>query len=202
MDSFAAAKSFGKFSDPFLVEIHGEILSHVNQEAMGHLLQPSHGIVIQDTDVLQPEPIRQGGLVRKDIVRPFRKHPGAHTLMRSKQHMFKQPAKPLEPPTSRPSVLGLDRLAREKRAAAASEDGDRKRQRQDSDNLFKGVGSTNTSFPRSLFLRSDSSSCPTRTSPRAFATTCRGNTFTLWRIDREREDGTRTTPSGPRGGER
>jgi len=37
---------------------------------MGDLLQPSHGIVVQDTDILQPEPIRQGGLVRKDIVRP------------------------------------------------------------------------------------------------------------------------------------
>ena len=36
---------------------------------MGNLMQPSHGIVVQDTDVLQPEPIRQGGLVRKDIVR-------------------------------------------------------------------------------------------------------------------------------------
>jgi hypothetical protein len=66
---FVAAKSFGRFSDTFLVEIHGEILSHVNQEAMGNLLQPSHGIVIQDTDVLQPEPIRQGGLVRRDVVR-------------------------------------------------------------------------------------------------------------------------------------
>jgi len=54
----------------FLVEIHGEILSHVNQEAMGNLLQPTHGITVQDTDVLQPEPIRQGGLVRKDAVRP------------------------------------------------------------------------------------------------------------------------------------
>jgi hypothetical protein len=67
---FTAAKSFGKFSDAFITEIHGEILSHVNQEAMGNLLQPSHGIVVQDTDVLQPEPIRQGGLVRKDVVRP------------------------------------------------------------------------------------------------------------------------------------
>lgn len=66
---FPAAKSFGRFSDPFLVEIHGEILSHVNNESMGNFLQPSHGIVVQDSDVLQPEPIRQGGLVRKDIVR-------------------------------------------------------------------------------------------------------------------------------------
>ena len=65
-----AAKSFGKFSDAFLIEIHGEILSHVNQEAMGNLLQPAHGIVVQDIDVLPPEPIRQGGLVRKDVVRP------------------------------------------------------------------------------------------------------------------------------------
>ncbi|KAF9792261.1 P-loop containing nucleoside triphosphate hydrolase protein [Thelephora terrestris] len=115
-----AAKSFGRFSDTFLVEIHGEILSRVNQEAMGNLLQPSHGIVIQDTDVLQPEPIRQGGLVRKDV-----------------QHKFKQPAKPLEPPTPRTSVLGLDRLAKEKRAASALEDGGRKRQKPDSDKLFK-----------------------------------------------------------------
>jgi len=37
---------------------------------MENLLQPSHGIVVQDVDVLQPEPIRQGGLVRKDVVRP------------------------------------------------------------------------------------------------------------------------------------
>jgi len=140
MCSLAAAKSFGKFSDPFLVEIHGEILSHVNQEAMGHLLQPSHGIVVQDTDVLQPEPIRQGGLVRKDVVRPFRKCPGTYMLMPLKQHKFKQPAKPPEPPTPRTSILGLDRLAREKRAASALEDGDKKRQRLDSDKLFKGVG--------------------------------------------------------------
>lgn len=36
---------------------------------MDNFLQPSHGIVVQDSDVLQPEPIRQGGLVRKDAVR-------------------------------------------------------------------------------------------------------------------------------------
>jgi len=60
-------------------------------------------------------------------------------LMRSKQHKFKQPVKPLEPPTPRTSVLGLDRLAREKRAASISEDGDKKRQKLDPDKLFKGV---------------------------------------------------------------
>lgn len=67
--SFVAAKSFGRFSDPFLVEVHGEILSYVNKEATENFLQPGHGIVVQDSDVLQPEPIRQGGLVRKDVVR-------------------------------------------------------------------------------------------------------------------------------------
>lgn len=59
--------------------------------------------------------------------------------MSSKQHKFKQPAKLPEPPTPRTSVLGLDRLAKEKRAASTSEDGDKKRQRLDSDKLFKGL---------------------------------------------------------------
>lgn len=67
-------------------------------------------------------------------------------LMRLKQHKFKQPAKPLEPPTPRTSVLGLDRLAREKRAALTPEDGDRKRQKLESDKLFKGVEPRNTSL--------------------------------------------------------
>ena len=67
-----------------------------------------------------------------------RKHSSTYMLMRSKQHKFKQPAKPPEPPTPRTSVLGLDRLAREKRAASTSEDGDKKRQKTDSDKLFKG----------------------------------------------------------------
>jgi len=67
-------------------------------------------------------------------------------LMRLKQHKFKQPAKPLEPPTPRTSVLGLDRLAREKRAALTPEDGDRKRQKLESDKLFKGVEQRDTSL--------------------------------------------------------
>jgi pre-mRNA-splicing factor ATP-dependent RNA helicase DHX38/PRP16 len=67
-------------------------------------------------------------------------------LIRLKQHKFKQPAKPLEPPTPRTSVLGLDRLAREKRAALTPEDGDRKRQKLDSGKLFKGVEPRDTSL--------------------------------------------------------
>ena len=37
------------------------------------------------------------------------------------RHTFRQPAKPIEPPTPRTSILGLDRLASEKRAAVASD---------------------------------------------------------------------------------
>ncbi|KAH9964577.1 P-loop containing nucleoside triphosphate hydrolase protein [Russula dissimulans] len=65
----------------------------------------------QDTEVLEPEPARQGGLVQKDA-----------------RHTFRKP----EPPTPRVSTLGLDRLAMEKRAAALEEHGNKKRPRLDS----------------------------------------------------------------------
>lgn len=63
-------------------------------------------------------------------------------------HTFRAPAKPLEPPTPRTSVLGLDRLAHEKRAAAAILNGESSRKKAklafDDDeggtsNLFKGA---------------------------------------------------------------
>ncbi|KAI0327247.1 P-loop containing nucleoside triphosphate hydrolase protein [Cubamyces sp. BRFM 1775] len=128
VDGFiAAAKSFGKFRDSFLAELHAEILSHEKQEAQegGNAAQPVQGIVVHDSDVLEPEPVRQGGLMRKDA-----------------KHTFRQPNKPLAPPTPRASVLGLDRLAQEKRAAAASANGEgsRKKARLDEDGdepLFK-----------------------------------------------------------------
>jgi hypothetical protein len=41
-------------------------------------------------------------------------------------------------------------LAKEKRAASALEDGDRKRQKPDSDKLFKGTELRNTSLAYSL----------------------------------------------------
>ncbi|KZP30384.1 hypothetical protein FIBSPDRAFT_726156 [Athelia psychrophila] len=113
-----AAKTFGKFQDSFLNELHAEILEHAKQEASGHFPQPVEGITVHDSEVLEPEPVRPGGLMRQDT-----------------RHAFRQPAKPIEPPTPRASVLGLDRLASEKRAAAANEtvDGRRKRQRVDDD---------------------------------------------------------------------
>jgi pre-mRNA-splicing factor ATP-dependent RNA helicase DHX38/PRP16 len=46
-------------------------------------------------------------------------------------HTFKQPVRPMEPPTPRSSLLGLDRLAQEKRfeAANGNEGGARKKPR-------------------------------------------------------------------------
>uniref|UniRef100_A0A0W0F2G2 Pre-mRNA-splicing factor ATP-dependent RNA helicase PRP16 n=1 Tax=Moniliophthora roreri TaxID=221103 RepID=A0A0W0F2G2_MONRR len=116
LDGFIkAAASFGKFKDSFLAEIHSEIMSHIKQEETGIAPQPVAGITVHDSDVLQPEPMRQGGLVRKDL-----------------QHTFRKPAKAIEPPTPRTSVLGLDKLAKEKRAAADA-DRSRKKPRLDDD---------------------------------------------------------------------
>ncbi|KAE9397860.1 pre-mRNA splicing factor [Gymnopus androsaceus JB14] len=116
VDGFiTAAKAFGKFKDSFLAEIHSDVLSHSKQEETGLAPQPVPGITVHDSDVLQPETARQGGLVRNDL-----------------QHTFKKPARPLEPPTPRTSILGLDRLAKEKRAAVADE-GSRKRPKFDDD---------------------------------------------------------------------
>ncbi|KIK68997.1 hypothetical protein GYMLUDRAFT_67703 [Collybiopsis luxurians FD-317 M1] len=116
LDGFInAAKAFGKLKDSFLAELHSEILSHARQEESGLAPQPVPGITVHDSEVLQPETVRHGGLVRTDL-----------------QHTFKKPAKPLEPPTPRTSVLGLDRLAKEKRAAIA-EEGSRKKAKYDDD---------------------------------------------------------------------
>ncbi|KAH9931272.1 P-loop containing nucleoside triphosphate hydrolase protein [Fomitopsis serialis] len=127
LDGFvAAAKSFGKFKDSFLAEIHSEITSHAKQDDPEHVPEPVQGIVVHDSEVLEPEPVRQGGLMRKEAV-----------------HAFRQPAKLMQPPTPRASVLGLDRLAQEKRAAAAAAtngEGSRKRAKLDdnSEATFKG----------------------------------------------------------------
>lgn len=115
-----AARAFGKFQDSFLTELHDEILSHVKQEASGLAPRPVEGITVHDSEVLEPDPIRQGGLVRNDT-----------------RHTFRQPAKLIEPPTPRGSLLGLDRLAKEKREQALSENGPRKKPRLSDDTFFK-----------------------------------------------------------------
>ncbi|KAG6919467.1 hypothetical protein DXG01_005726 [Tephrocybe rancida] len=117
-----AARTFGKFKDSFLAEIHSEILVHAKQEATGVVPQPIQGITVHDSDVLEPEPVRPGGLMRME-----------------NRHTFRQPAKPIEPPTPRGSLLGLDRLAQEKRAANNGNDSSRKKPRLDdgSEPFFK-----------------------------------------------------------------
>ncbi|KAF7796079.1 hypothetical protein EIP86_007250 [Pleurotus ostreatoroseus] len=102
----AAATSFGKFAPAFLAELHAEIAAHEHRASTGQVPAPVPGvpgIVVHDSEVLAPEPPRAGGLVRGDA-----------------RHTFRQPARPIAPPTPRASVLGLDRLAQEKRAAAAA----------------------------------------------------------------------------------
>ncbi|KAG8907474.1 DEAH-box RNA helicase prp16 [Tulasnella sp. 403] len=112
-----AAKSFGKFQDNFLSDIHGQVITHAQQEPSASTAggpRPVFGITVHDSEVLEAEPVRQGGLMRPDH-----------------RHTFRAPAKPVAPPTPRPSLLGLDRLAAEKRAAAQEADG-RKRPKLDS----------------------------------------------------------------------
>ena len=88
---------------------------------------------MQDTDILEPDPVRQGGLVQKNLVSPVLiSNLIVHNI--SQQHTFRKPVS-LEPPTPRPSALGLDRLASEKRAASSQADDNGKRQRLD----FKGM---------------------------------------------------------------
>jgi len=59
--------------------------------------------------------------------------------LQSQRHTFRAPAKPVQPPTPRASLLGLDRLAaqksREKREAAEA-NGSRKKPRLEDDDDF------------------------------------------------------------------
>ncbi|KAI6153166.1 pre-mRNA splicing factor [Pisolithus tinctorius] len=95
-------------------------MSSTKEGASSATVQPVPGITVYDSEVLEPEPVRPGGLVQDD-----------------KRHTFRQPAKPIEPPTPRGSLLGLDRLAREKREQQASENGPRKKPRTNDDAVFK-----------------------------------------------------------------
>ncbi|KAF8497258.1 putative PRP16-RNA-dependent ATPase [Russula emetica] len=89
-------------------------------------------MVIEDTDILQPELVRQGGLVQRNKVCPtLFSNLVVHNIL-GQQHVFRKPPAPLEPPTPRVSVLGLDQLAIAKRAASSQGDGNGKRQRLDS----------------------------------------------------------------------
>lgn len=62
-------RTFGKFDDTFLEELHSEILSFLKQEEIGHFVHAPVGISVTESDILAPDPVRQGGLVRPDSVR-------------------------------------------------------------------------------------------------------------------------------------
>ncbi|PCH33035.1 pre-mRNA splicing factor [Wolfiporia cocos MD-104 SS10] len=177
----SAAKSFGKFKDSFLAELHSEITTHARQEETGHVPQPVQGIVVHDSEVLEPDPVRQGGLMRKEA-----------------RHAFRQPAKPVEPPTPRASVLGLDKLAQEKRAAAAAKDeGSRKKPRLgDEEPVFK-VPSLPASRTANIRQRGEE----TPSHPGGLSETAR-NRLDEYRRKREREGITAQNErrdNGPRG---
>jgi hypothetical protein len=71
---YIAAKTFGKFQDSFLLELHEEILSHAQQEASGVAPHPVEGITVYDSDVLVPAPVRPGGLQKPDTSVRFGYH--------------------------------------------------------------------------------------------------------------------------------
>ena len=76
----------------------------------------------QDTDVLQPDPVRPGGLVQKKVGPVL----SSNSIMLNTRQQHKLDPLPVE---SRVSTLGLDRLAMDKRAASSQGDRDGKRQR-------------------------------------------------------------------------
>jgi len=63
-----AARTFGKFDDAFLEDLHSEIQSFAKQEEIGHFVQAPEGIIVTESDILAPDPVRKGGLVRPDKV--------------------------------------------------------------------------------------------------------------------------------------
>lgn len=163
---YLAVKSFGRFQNSFLFELYSEIRTHTKEETSGVSSQPVPGITVHDSDVLQPERVRAGGLMRAGLVRNNSLVP-VFVLTGSQNHTFKKPAKPLEPPTPRTSALGLDRLAVEKRAAVAAEMNDRggKRPRLDAmdEPHFKGEPSFSLSLASvDLGVQCPASLCVTR----------------------------------------
>ncbi|WVQ96080.1 hypothetical protein IAU59_003181 [Kwoniella sp. CBS 9459] len=123
-DAFLRAVStFGRFPDEAMLSLHTRILAHqamVQSQAQSNGRRGSdhspprmlggrpagaddsmEGMEHDDSDRLAPEPVRKGGL---------RRGGGDSVAFRA-------------PPTARPSLLGLDKLAAEKRAAAATASG-------------------------------------------------------------------------------
>jgi hypothetical protein len=66
-----AASGFGLKRASFLNEIYLEITAHTAQAKQGLAPQPVVGIAVHDSEVLAPEPVLQGGLLRNDAVGVF-----------------------------------------------------------------------------------------------------------------------------------
>jgi pre-mRNA-splicing factor ATP-dependent RNA helicase DHX38/PRP16 len=64
----SGATTFGKFQESFLHEIFSEIQSFLQQEKANHFVEAPRGIDVMESDILAPDPVRQGGLVRPDLV--------------------------------------------------------------------------------------------------------------------------------------
>jgi len=63
------AKTITRFKDSFLSEIYSDIKAHERQQEAGSLAPIIQGISIVDTDYMEAEPVRSGGLQRSDTVR-------------------------------------------------------------------------------------------------------------------------------------
>ncbi|TFK99651.1 P-loop containing nucleoside triphosphate hydrolase protein [Pterulicium gracile] len=172
-----AASAFGKFQDTFLTEIHAEIMSHAQQEATGHAPEPVQGITVHDSEVLEPEPERQGGLFRTDA-----------------RHTFKTPAVKREPATPRTSLLGLDKLAKEKRENGDEWAGSRKKQRLD-DNGPASFKMPNLPASRNANFRQREADTPSH--PGGMSDSGRKR-LDDYRKERERREGIRASVDKPK----
>lgn len=105
-----AAKGFGRFSDDFLISIRERVQQQPAGSSSGGAAA-SNGSVngqmkVTDTDRLQPEkPIRAGLNVMGSS---------------NEKHVFRRPAGSTSSAQPRSSLLGLDRLAQDKRSEASS----------------------------------------------------------------------------------
>jgi pre-mRNA-splicing factor ATP-dependent RNA helicase DHX38/PRP16 len=134
-----AARAFGigPAHDDFLKELHGDITSHTIHQRQEQSNLNAHsktiaGVTVTDSETLEPEPVRQGGFLRNE---------------NEKQHVFKKPITANTAEKSSASLLGLDKLASEKRLADSQidskDEGSRKRQRSEGagngfTRIFKG----------------------------------------------------------------
>ncbi|KAJ9104349.1 hypothetical protein QFC19_003991 [Naganishia cerealis] len=149
-DAFVkAASSFGKFDNEFLLGIHSQILAYLSAESMegsaSKARRTSHGssdtAAIESRSNLhvgQDEREVDDGMVHgKSDVQPASEAKRGGLFRTGEVHTFKRPNE------ARPSLLGLDRLAAEKRAASNSSTPSNKRQRVNDGDIIDQDGNLN-----------------------------------------------------------